>query len=122
MAEKLEMEVMEQVEEIDEYEDYDEEFCGNEDWQLDLDYHVESATEFIEGLCPDERDFLFNRSGLKCCSGCGVFASKLEKGGKCYICSKSANHSRIRGSSHTARENLDLDLSCYDEFDGGVET
>ncbi|MHA1673189.1 MAG: hypothetical protein ACTSYI_06135 [Promethearchaeota archaeon] len=116
MTEESELAVMEQIEEIDEYEDNEEEFCGNEDWQLDPDFQVESADEFIRGLCPEERDFLFNRSGLKRCSGCGELVSKLEKGGKCYLCSKSGNHSRIRGSSHTARGNLESELLCSDEF------
>ncbi|MHA1610667.1 MAG: hypothetical protein ACTSYU_01325 [Promethearchaeota archaeon] len=121
MAEKLELEleVMEQVEQIDEYEGDDEEFCGNEDWQLDPDFHVESADKFLRGLCDEERDFLFNRSGLKRCSGCGEFVSKLEKGGKCHLCSKSGDHSRIRGSSYAARENLESELLCSNQFNEG---
>ncbi|MHA1675246.1 MAG: hypothetical protein ACTSYI_16670 [Promethearchaeota archaeon] len=115
-TDESELVVMEQVEQIDEYEDNEDEFCGNEDWQLDPDFHVECAGEFFRGLCPEERDFLVNRSNLKRCSCCGEFVTKLEKGGMCYLCSKSGNHSRIRGSSYNARENLESELVCSDEF------
>ncbi|MHA1672000.1 MAG: hypothetical protein ACTSYI_00100 [Promethearchaeota archaeon] len=116
MTNESELAVMEQVEQIDEYENNEEEFCGNEDWQLDPDFHVESADGFLRDLCPEDREFLANRYGLKPCSCCGELASKLEKGAKCYICSKSGNHSRIRGSSYNARGNLESELICSDEF------
>ena len=86
-----------------------------EDWICDEDFRVESSADFLNGLNGEEQEFLHSRSGLKCCPNCGEFVSKLYSG-TCYLCSKSSTHNHIRGTSHTASENIETDIDFFKEF------
>ena len=78
----------------------------NEDWMLDDNFKVESASQFLNGLSNEEEEFLLKTSGMKPCSNCGEWVNpKNMQGTLCNLCARSPEHERIRGSCQCASEN-----------------
>ncbi|MFQ5979858.1 MAG: hypothetical protein ACE5OZ_17140 [Candidatus Heimdallarchaeota archaeon] len=79
---------------------------SHEDWMLDAEFQVESATDFLAGLSPDEERFLLQNSDMTPCGNCGEWVTKRNlRGGFCTLCRKSEHHEKIRGESAEAGEN-----------------
>lgn len=90
-----------------------------EDYMCDESFTVHSSEEFLNDLSGEERDFLYNRSGMKACSNCGEFVSKLGWNNltkTCNLCSKSEDHKNIRGSGSQATSNINADIDFFKEF------
>lgn len=78
----------------------------NEDWMLDENFRVESASDFINGLNEEEEHFLIHNSGMEPCKNCGEWVtSKYMKTGICNMCNQSDFHAEKRGMSENASDN-----------------
>jgi hypothetical protein len=77
-----------------------------EDFMLDEDFRVESATDFLSSKNDEEMDYLLKRSNMKPCNNCGEWVSKgnLNRGA-CNLCSKSEHHTEHRGKHPNAHIN-----------------
>jgi hypothetical protein len=78
-----------------------------EDWQLDESFQVESASEFLGGLSPDEEDFALRT--MVPCANCGEWRPKTDESIRrthlCYLCSLDDAHKTKRGGTTNASKN-----------------